>query len=74
MGPKITEPNKIPMGKMATRKLLFNSCDSNFVVSNGKIEPSVISVMPNKNKPMQAAVKTWFLLYMTKVLYFFNAK
>jgi hypothetical protein len=36
----------------------------NFAVSDGKIEPSVMSMMPNNKSPIHAAAKTCFLLYM----------
>src|SRR5688572_1524451 len=72
MGPKINEPARIPMGKTETSMPLFNPCDSNFVVSDGRIDPRVINVMPKRKRPIHAAAKTRLRLYIIGIYKLFT--
>ncbi|HKZ67176.1 MAG TPA: hypothetical protein VJ111_12500, partial [Chitinophagaceae bacterium] len=62
-------PASIPIGKTETSMPLFNPCDSNFIVSDGRMDPSVINVMPNKKRAIHAAAKTWLRLYILVLIY-----
>jgi hypothetical protein len=46
------------MGKMETSIPLFNPWDLNLVVNDGRIDPRVINIIPNKKRAIHAEAKT----------------
>ena len=64
MGPNTSEPAIIPIGRIETNLPDAISFNPNFETSDGRMEPNVISMMPNNKRPIHAAIKTFLRLYM----------
>ena len=64
-GPKINDPNRIPIGKMENSVPEAISSNLNFSFSPVATAPRVINAIPKSSIPAQAAKKTDLVLYIS---------
>ena len=74
MGPKTSDPTKIPAGKMEANDPAWILVKLNFSITEGRIEPRLTIATPNNNIPRHAAINTDRKLYFVVIYYFDKGK